>query len=76
MSVRPASVAIALGCFAFLLLAGCRNVPRIRCDAACWPRPRIGPTCRALCREPQLEGLCPDAGRPPHPLSRPTALAP
>jgi len=47
---------LALGA---LLLAGCSG-QRWQCESPCWPGPRLGGTDPCLCREPRLEGPCPE----------------
>ena len=51
------------------LLTGCRE-GAVRCEDPCWPGPRIGPTCPALCEEPVLEGPCTEEPPPYTDLKR------
>lgn len=49
-----------------LVVGGCGA--RLWCgESPCWPGPRLGPVCPGLCREPRLEGPCPECPPPPCP---------
>jgi hypothetical protein len=53
-----------------LLLGGCAG-RTWQCESPCWPGPRLGPIDPCLCREPRLEGPCPEQPEEP-PCAIPT----
>lgn len=55
----PCVLRLALPVLGVLLAAGCAG-GQWQCESPCWPGPRLGPTDPCLCREPRLEGPCPE----------------